>query len=150
MVGADLEGGHSRDVGRRPVFQMLVEEREEHVLPEPFAGVRAPVERTERARRAIGFAVVPRAEHEMRLAAVAGLDGVEHRRSAVNVLLVPFAADDQGWDAERRSSEDPVDRLILPIFVIVGMLGKPLPEGQLVHPHRVAVGGRRAVAKEGA
>src|SRR6185437_16261699 len=96
LVGPDLERGDSRDVRGRAVFEMLVEEGHQHILPEPLAGVRAPVERAERRGRAILLAVIPWAEHE--LGVVAALDRREHRGRAVDVLLIPLAADDQGRD----------------------------------------------------
>ena len=71
---------------------------------EPLAGVRAPVERAEARGGAVGLAVMPRPEHEVGVAVVAGLDRVEHRGRAVDVLLVPQAVDQQGGDGQRRAS----------------------------------------------
>jgi hypothetical protein len=39
LVWADLERGDAGNVGGRAAFQMLVEEWEHDVLPEPLAGV---------------------------------------------------------------------------------------------------------------
>src|SRR5262249_12048601 len=124
-IAARLESSDPGDVGRRAALQMLVEEGDHDILPEPLAGVAAPFERAERRSRAVLLPVMPETEHEMGVGTA--LHRREHGGGAVNVLLVPLAPDEQGGYGQRLRAEDFVDRLILPIFVIGGVLCQPDP-----------------------
>src|SRR3546814_10175887 len=60
VIFAGVVDGGGGQIGGRAVLQILVEERQHHVLAELGRGVAIPFERAERAPFAIDLAVAPR------------------------------------------------------------------------------------------
>src|SRR6185295_1765284 len=124
-VGARLERGDGRDVGLgRAVLEVLVQERPQHLAPEPGRGVAAEPYGAQRAAVRDFLAVVPRSEDEEHLvvAGVLWLDRLVDGGRAVDVLLVPEAVDQHHRHLQGQRGQDLVHGLVTPEGVIARVL----------------------------
>nr|GEU28205.1 hypothetical protein [Tanacetum cinerariifolium] len=124
-VDARLIEQHRRRIGlRRAVLQVLVEERHHVVAPELERRIARELERAQVRAVVIDAAVAPRAHHQV--IPVIGLILRLHCRvrgvGAVDILLVPVADHCHGGYLERLFGQDLVERLVLPVAVVGGML----------------------------
>ena len=136
-VRAGFERHDGRDArGRRPVLEVLIEERPQNLPAERERGITFEPDRAEGAAVPDLLAVVPRAHHEEHLVVtgVLGLDGLVHGGRAVDVFLVPQTVDEHHGHLQRLRRQDAVDRLVAPKGVVGGMLEDLLPEAELLHP----------------
>ena len=134
-VGAGFECQHRRGVRRlRVIFQVLIQKRLQHRLAEPQSRVLTELQCAEHTAVAVTAAVAPGSDDE-EVAIVTGifrLGGCVDRRGSIDVFLVPLPVNVQSGYEERAAGEDAIYSLLLPVTVVCGMLGQPLPEWQLV------------------
>ena len=124
----------------------MVEERPEHLLPEPERRVGLEPERAEHAAVLDLLAVIPGAQHQEDavVGGVLGLDRLVDGDGAVDVLLVPQAPDQHRRHRERLAGQNLVHRLVPPERIVARMRQDLAPEADLLEPALPAQLARRS------
>ena len=150
QVRAGLVRRHRRHIGLwRVVFQIAIEKRPQHVLPEPGSRVAAKADRTQRRGVLNLLPVVPGAEHQKDLLVVdvERLDCLVDRDRTVDIFLVPQAVNEQNGHLDpfrlEVRGQHLVHRLVAPESVVAGVFENLVPEAHLFQPMLLAQFARR-------
>ena len=134
LVCARFVHQHAGCIRLRRILQVIVEERLHHRPPEPGRGVAFEMNLADTAAFAPCLTVVPGSQNQMHHFArrVLARQRLIERGSAVNILLIEEAADDQHRHSQRLFGQQLVHGLFLPERIVGGVVRDGAPKAKLL------------------